>query len=210
MKFFLSFRILLPIPLVMFVMAFLWLKYQCFIITPLKIDKDGYNYSVQAGATSSQVSKELSLLKLTNYHNIYLDIYGRIEGRSHLIKTGDYHVKYGTTLPQLLDQIISGQVIQHAITIIEGMTIQQVMMAIATHPYITQTLVNDDIAAIMASLGKPKSHAEGWFHPETYYFPRGTADIKLLKRAHRRMITRWMLHGRTKRTIYPTITLMKP
>ncbi|OUR86402.1 aminodeoxychorismate lyase [Methylophaga sp. 42_8_T64] len=189
MKLSLSFKILLPLLIVLSVSIFSWLEYQRFIITPLAIDEEGYNYQVKAGTNLSKVSKELSSLKLTNLPPIYLDIFGRLEGRSHLIKTGEFHIKSGTTLPELLDQLIAGKVVQHAITLIEGMTIQQVMNIIAVHPHITQTLANSDMATVMASLGKPESHAEGWFYPETYHFPTGTTDIEFLKRAHQQMVT---------------------
>ena len=188
MKLSLSFKILLPLLVVLSVSIFSWLEYQRFIITPLAIDEQGYNYQVKAGTNLSKVSKELSSLKLTNLPAIYLDIFGRLEGRAHLLKTGEYHIKSGTTLPQLLDQLIAGKVVQHRITLIEGMTIQQVMDIIAVHPHITQTLANIDIAMVMASLGKPESHAEGWFYPETYHFPTGTTDIEFLKRAHQQMV----------------------
>ena len=100
---------------------------------------------------------------------------------------GNYHVKYGATFTQLLDQIISGMVIQYAITLVEGMTIQQVIASIAAHPHITHTLINTNVLTVMVNLGNPKSNAEGWFYPETYYFSRGTTDLKILRRAHQRM-----------------------
>jgi len=188
MKFSLSFKILLSVLIVFSISVFSWLEYQRFIITPLTIDEEGYYYNVQAGTNLSKVSKELSLLKLTNLPPIYLDVFGRIEGRSHLIKTGEYHIKAGTTLPQLLDQLIGGKVVQYGITLIEGMSIQQVMTTIAAHPHITKTMATTDMATVMASLGKAEIHAEGWFYPETYHFPAGTTDIDFLKRAHQQMV----------------------
>lgn len=189
MRFSLSFKILLPILIVLSIAMFSWLEYQRFIITPLSIGEEGYNYSVKAGTNLSKVSKEISQLGLSNLPPIYLDIFGRLEGRSHLIKTGEYYIKTGTTLPQLLDQIIAGKVIQHSITLIEGMNIQQVMAALTAHPHITQTLADNDAIALMTELGKPELHAEGWFYPETYHFPTGTTDLEFLQRAHQQMVT---------------------
>ncbi len=40
----------------------------------------------------------------------------------------------------------------------------------------------------MAAIGKPELHAEGWFLPETYYFPTGTTDVEFLHRAHQQMV----------------------
>ena len=62
MRLFLSFKILFLIILIIFMAVSLWMKYQLLIITPLNIDKYGYNYSVKAGTNLGKVRKELSLL----------------------------------------------------------------------------------------------------------------------------------------------------
>lgn len=170
-----------------FIAISLWMKYQRLIITPLNLDRNGYNYIVRAGINLRMLNKELFLLKLIKYPTIYINVYGRIKRLSYLIKMGNYHVKYGATFTQLLDQIISGRVIQYAITLVEGMTIQQVIASIAAHPHITHTLINTNVLTVMVNLGEPKSNAEGWFYPETYYFSQGTTDLNILRRAHQRM-----------------------
>ncbi|NQY51451.1 MAG: endolytic transglycosylase MltG [Piscirickettsiaceae bacterium] len=167
----------------------LWMKYQLLIITPLNIDKDGYNYSVNAGTNLGRVNKDFFLLSLIKYPTIYIDIYGCIEKRRYSIKMGNYHIKYGETFPQLLDQIISGGVIQYAITFIEGMTIQKIIEVIADHPHITHTLINMNVLMTMTNLGEHKLNSEGWFYPETYYFSRGTTDLNILRRSHQRMVS---------------------
>lgn len=188
MKFSLLFKILLPILMVFSVVIFSWLEYQRFLITPLKIEGNSFNYTVVSGSNLSKVSKELSQLGLTELPPIYLDIFGRLEGRAHLIKAGEYNIKAGTTLPQFLDKIITGKVIQYAITLIEGMTINQVIATINEHAHITKTLETSDLSTLMVAIGKPELHAEGWFLPETYYFPTGTTDVEFLQRAHQQMV----------------------
>jgi len=184
----LSFKLLLAILIVFSISVFSWLEYQRFILTPMIIDNNGYNFTVKSGSNLSKVSKEISQLQLTSLPAVYLDIYGRLEGRAHLIKTGEYHLQAGTTLPQLLDQLIAGKVVQYGMTIIEGMTAQQVITAVQNHPYITQTSEKLDSQTVMAILGKPETNAEGWFYPETYHFPSGTTDMEFLKRANQQMV----------------------
>jgi UPF0755 protein len=59
------------------------------------------------------------------------------------------------------------------------------MDSLSSHPQIEQTLEGQD--GVMAQLGAPGQHPEGWFFPDTYYFPRNTTDLAFLRRSHEMM-----------------------
>jgi len=101
-----------------------------------------------------------------------------------LIKTGEYKIVAGTTLPQLLNQFIAGQVIQYQFTIIEGMTAQQLINSIAEDKRLIHSLEETALVEVMESLNLSQQHGEGEFSPETYNFTAGTTDVALLQRAH--------------------------
>jgi UPF0755 protein len=63
----------------------------------------------------------------------------------------------------------------------------ELLDAIRAHPAIRQTLEVEEPADLAMAIGIEQAHAEGWFFPDTYRFPRGTADVDLLRRAHRVM-----------------------
>ena len=59
--------------------------------------------------------------------------------------------------------------------------------ALRAHPSLRQTLTTDDPELLPAVLGLDLEHAEGWFFPDTYRFPRGTSDTQLLRQAYQLM-----------------------
>lgn len=115
----------------------------------------------------------------------YLEFEGRRSGRAASIKAGDYAVTPGMTPLGLLDLLVSGQVIQHQFTIIEGWSMRELLPAISASPLLRATLTGATPERVMAELGFPGQHAEGKFLPDTYYFPTGTTDLEFLRRAHR-------------------------
>ena len=134
MKIPLFIKLLLPILIVISVVVFISLEYQKFINTPLNITNNGYNYTVLSGSHLRQISDDLSQKKLTSLPSLYLYAYGRLEYKAHLIKAGEYHIEQGTTLPQLLDQLIAGKVVQYSMTIVEGMTAQMLLDQVRADP----------------------------------------------------------------------------
>lgn len=107
----------------------------------------------------------------------------RFHGRA-TIKAGEYAVPGGTSVRDLLALLERGEVVQHALTIIEGSRFADLRRSLAAHPALTQTLADSDDAEVMARLGLPGVHPEGQFLPDTYRFPRGTTDLEFLRRAH--------------------------
>lgn len=169
------------------VSAIAWQQYQKFMVTPLQINEQGYVYTVANGSNLQQISRDLHAAKLTTLPAEYLDIYGRITHKAHLIKAGEYRIEPNTTLPQLLDLLIGGQVIQYSFTIVEGITAQQLIKLVVNDKRFIKTLVDTSLPAVMAALALPSNNGEGEFAPETYHFASGTTDIQILSRAHKLM-----------------------
>ena len=110
-------------------------------------------------------------------------LYARWKGVANAIKAGEYEIMPGMTARQLLDRIVSGQVLLHSLTIIDGWRVQDLLLALRRNPDILSTLPAPD-PHLMDKLGLPNVNPEGQFLPETYRFPSGTSDIELLRQAH--------------------------
>jgi UPF0755 protein len=175
--------------LIIVVSAIAWNQYQKFMTMPLHINEQGYVYTVASGSNLQQISHDLVDAELTRLPAEYLHIYGRLINKAHLIKAGEYRIEAQTTLPQLLDLLIAGQVIQYSFTIVEGMTAQQLINMITTDERIRKTLSDTSLPEVMKALELPSNNGEGEFAPETYYFTSGTTDTQILSRAHRLMTT---------------------
>jgi UPF0755 protein len=153
---------------------------------PLAVPAGGLDYVLPAGASFNSVVQDLSASGvLTNPRALV--IYARWQGRAGAIKAGEYHIDAGTTAVTLLDQLVAGRVVQHALTLVEGWTFEQMMAAIAADERLTHTLKGLGGDEIMTRLGLDGLHPEGQFFADTYYFPRGTSDIAFLRRAHEAM-----------------------
>ncbi|PHS69061.1 MAG: aminodeoxychorismate lyase [Methylophaga sp.] len=163
-------------------------EYQRFETTPLLLDDEGYVYTVQPGSNLQKISQDIHHAGLSELPAFYLYYYGRLQEKAHLIKAGEYLIEPDTTLPQLLEQFIQGQVIQYSFTIIEGMTAQQLIDAVVVDERFSHTLTDTNLTEVMAALGQAQHHGEGEFAPETYHFSAGTTDKDMLNRAFQMMV----------------------
>ena len=93
------------------------------------------------------------------------------------LKYGEYKFGRQITLRETIETIIEGKVIQHAITIPEGLTSEQIIARLAEI---------DFLAGNIREIPK-----EGTLLPDTYNFPRGATREQALQRmqqAHRRVL----------------------
>lgn len=154
--------------------------------THINVQADGLEFEVKSGDTLKKVSRLLHQSDVIDQPR-YLELIARIKGKASHIKVGEYHFKPNITVEQLLDKLVKGEVIQYSATIIEGWTFKEMMQALAKHNKLRHTLEGKSGKEIMALLGKPDVHPEGWFLPDTYSFTKGTTDLEFLKRAHKAM-----------------------
>jgi len=172
--------------LIAIAMAVAWNQYQRFLSTPLQVGEQGINYTVKSGSGLLAIGEDLNVKGYSAMPAKYLYFYGRLENKAHLIKAGEYKIEPNTTFPQLLEQLVEGQVIQYSFTLIEGMTSQQFIDAVIADERFEKTLTDTKLSAVMSVLGY-KTHGEGEFQPETYNFTAGTTDVEMLQRAHAMM-----------------------
>ncbi len=159
-----------------------------FLNSPLRVDESRL-LQVKPGSTFNSLSKqwvEEGIIRWP-HHGRYLRLYVRIGGKATKLKAGEYRIEPGMTAVSLVDGLISGKAYQHALTIIEGWTFQQMMQAVAQSAALKQTLPDDSAQSIMEALGRPGEHPEGRFYPDTYHFPGGTTDVDFLRRAYNTM-----------------------
>lgn len=104
-----------------------------------------------------------------------------------LIKEGEYTLVDVQTLPELMQKIESGKVIQYAVTLIEGWNFKQYVAHLKQQKGLTDELEGMSDAQIMRAVGSPGKHPEGMFAPETYYYQKGDSDLDILKQSHKRL-----------------------
>lgn len=168
---------------------FLW-DFRIFMHSALNVGPEGIVVEVAPGTSLRGLARELEEREILDKPAYFVWL-GRIEESASRIRAGEYQIPTRTTPATLLEMLVSGNVIQHELTVVEGWTFRQLRDAIARHEALKQTLTDLSDAEIMTQLGKSELHPEGQFAPDTYRFPRGTTDLEFLRRAHD-VLERWL------------------
>lgn len=143
-------------------------------------------YEVTPGMTLHGFNRELQRRGVTS--DAYsLVILAYLRGKSRHLQAGEYRFRPGITAFQLLDQVVSGRVVEYPLVFVEGWTFKEMMKAMDAAPKLAHTLAGLSDAQIMARLGYPGIPPEGRFYPDTYYYSLGTTDVQILRRAYDRM-----------------------
>jgi UPF0755 protein len=186
MKKALLFTIIVPALLLAAICTYALLQYERFLSQPLKSDT-AFIYTVEPGSNLRAISEDLKQQGLSDFPPVYLQVYGRLTQQAHKIKAGEYQIEPGPNLPEFLSILVSGKGMMNAFSIVEGMTINELLEGLHQHPKVLKTLETSSGDEVMKALGVDDKQAEGWFLPETYHFPTGTKDIDFLRRAYQQM-----------------------
>lgn len=114
-------------------------------------------------------------------------LYIWLNDRDILIKEGEYTLVDVQTLPELMQKLESGKVIQYAVTLIEGWSFKQYLVHLKSQKGLEDALDTMTDTQIMRAVGSPGRHPEGMFAPETYYYQKGDSDLDVLKQSHKRL-----------------------
>jgi len=164
-------------------------RYQQFQNTALELPVEGLIYDLPAGCSLKQLAYDMKSRGIIQ-HPRFLILLGRQMDAATRLQTGEYSLTTDMTPRGLLEMLVAGKVIQHELTIIEGMTFREMLQRVNANPILEHTLVDLGDAEIMAALGQPEQHPEGRFLPDTYHITRGTTDLEFLRRAYQAMAER--------------------
>ena len=163
-----------------------WSWYQRFLAEPLTLDADQAILVVPPGSTLRSVAHELADRRWISSRFLFMMLAYQTK-QQNAIKAGEYAIENGTRPPGLLALLASGRSIQFPVTLVPGTTFHEALKTIADVGVFQRELAGLSDQQIATRIGIDGEHSEGWLFPDTYHFGRGTADIEILKRAHRRM-----------------------
>ena len=106
------------------------------------------------------------------------------------IRAGEYRLKPSMTLRDTLALLVSGDVVLHSVTLIEGWTVQDAQRHINTLNILQQDIqANLDTTAL--GIKDHFASVEGWLAPDTYLVRRGSNASELYQAAYQRMVS-WL------------------
>jgi UPF0755 protein len=99
----------------------------------------------------------------------------------HLL-AGEYRFDQPASTAEVLDRIIRGDVATHPVTVIEGLTLDEIATAIAVTGLGDQERLRAAMAdpAPIRDLDPAASDLEGYLFPDTYAFARGTSETEII------------------------------
>jgi len=168
-----------------FTSGWIWIDYQSALNQPVLVDKT-VTIEIEKGDSLDRIANNLVAQHLT-IKPFWFKVIAVQENARRKLKTGEYELTSGLTIPQILALFVQGKTKQHIITFPEGWSFKEIFREIDKNPDLDHTLAGAEFASIMAKLKSDMPSPEGLLFPDTYFFEKHTSDVSLLKRAYDRM-----------------------
>lgn len=151
--------------------------------TPVTMDTERTDYMVESGTRPRNIARIMEQAGIHIHEDAFV-LFSRLTGSDTLIKAGAYEAVRGDTPQRLLERMVSGDMVQTRLTLVEGITYQGIRQVLRDAPQVKQTLDDVSDEELLNRLGSSAKHPEGLFYPDTYVFVPGTTDFDVLRRAY--------------------------
>ncbi len=174
--------------------SWVWNDYQSALHAPV-VTGSPIIIEIDKGDSFKQITDKLLSHKLS-FKPFWFRFIAVKEKAVKKLKTGEYELAPGLTLPEILFMFVEGKTKQYAITFPEGWSIKEILQEVEKNPHLEHTLHDVDYDTLMSRLGAGIKYSslpgsmqspEGLFFPDTYFFEKHTSDVALLKRAYDKM-----------------------
>ena len=144
---------------------------------------------IEPGDSLSQVMYQLQAQGLIEHPRL-ASFWGQQMGYATRIRAGEYALQANLTLPDLMEQLVSGEVVYHDVQIIEGTRLADVLVTLRESTVLVDDLNSLDIQQTAHLWQLQAATGEGFVYPDTYKVARGDSARSLLLRAHQLMQAR--------------------
>jgi UPF0755 protein len=181
-----AFKIIAGVLLTLIIVSgWAWRDFNSALITPAVVGKSVV-IEINKGDSFNQIADKL-LAQNVDVKPLWFKVFAVSEGAVKKLKTGEYELATGLTLPEILAVFVQGKTKQYSITFPEGWGFKEILLEIKNNPNLEHAVQQFDYNALMVQLGADVKHPEGLFFPDTYFFEKHTTDVALLKRAYDKM-----------------------
>jgi UPF0755 protein len=132
------------------------------------------------------------------------------------IQAGQYRFRGALTTAQVLGMLVKGQVVDRTLTIVEGLTLEEIADQLARGGYGRREVFLDLMRSprLIADLDPDAPDLEGYLFPETYSFTLGTSEreivetlVKTFRRRFDRDVRPLLATGSPGRSVRQVVTL---
>jgi UPF0755 protein len=125
------------------------------------------NFIVRPGASLAEIAANLERNAIITDARIFRYMTATNLGRGESLKTGEYEIKAGASMKEIMELLRSGKSILYSVSFPEGLTVRQMFNRMMDDP-----VLEGDLPAALP--------AEGSLRPDTYKFSRGTKRTEIV------------------------------
>lgn len=159
-----------------------WRHFQAFSTAPLLVP-EGATLVVSRGDSFVQVLAKLRAVGISEGHDLEWKLLAMQMEAMPRLQVGEYALQDTLSPRELLEKLVRGDVIRYRFTLVEGWSMRDLRAALARSEVLADDVSRQTDEALMASLGRKGTPAEGRFLPETYTFVRGDSASHVLGQA---------------------------
>lgn len=171
------------------VTAWYWSEYKIFLKMPIHLSssESAYIFTISKGDSVKQIGQSLEQKNIITQGK-YFYLYSRLSKQAGKIKAGEYALKSGMTVVDLVELFVSGKVTQYSTTIVEGWTFNEALIQITRDKHLKLS-PQLSMADLVKQFSSEYENLEGLIYPDTYHYPIGTTDKQFLQRSYDQMQT---------------------
>lgn len=178
-------KLLLPVVLALIVIASLLMyHFYHFAMSPMASEGSPILITVLPGQGLNSTTNKLARENLISSAPKF-KILAAVTGKDKLIKAGEYRFSSAMSPWDILQDLISGKVYLHKLTIPEGYNLYQIGHAIQEAGICDEnefiTAATDLVRVRQSAIPEPAETFEGYLFPDTYYFAKGVIPDTILK-----------------------------